>query len=64
MGHLAPGGMGGRGECEAVWGGKRGPESRWLDLIKPSGFYLLYCEDHDAFGPHWFSLRADRLCYF
>ena len=23
------------------WGNKRGPESRWLDLIKPSGIYLL-----------------------
>lgn len=32
------------------WGSKREPESQWLDLIKPSGTYLLSCdcEDHDA----------------
>jgi len=38
----------GEGDVGWSWGSKRGLETRWLDLIKPSGISLLNCEDHDA----------------
>lgn len=41
------------------WGGKRRPESCWLDLIKASGICYLSAKIMTQVGPHWLSLRAD-----
>jgi len=46
------------------WGSKRRPESCCLGLIKPSGICYLTAKIMTQLGPHWFSLRADILCYF
>ena len=51
-------------KCRWSWGGKRGPESCCLGLIKPSGICYLTAKIMTQLGPHWLSLRADILCYF